>query len=236
MRRLNLILLPFLLLVTACARPELEAFRKQPGPLVVSFHASGREGQAVEQEYAAALRARLASRTWVVPEGGAAPGDAVQLDVQIHREARDSRSVGESAKQAGVVTGVAVGVASTLAGNRHGFLDGLFWGLWTAGQVAEERRHERRAWAISPNRVEGVVELRQRGQREPILVLEIGPEEVLRAMDPLKPSEQEDPQRVREEEAKAFARVVVQRLSLEFGWTMAREPMWHRPAGEPVKE
>lgn len=236
MRRLSLLLLPVLLLVTACARPELEAFRKRPGPLVVNFQASGTEGRAVEQEYAAALRARLASRTWVVPEGVTAPGDVVQVDVQVHRVSREARSPNQSAKEAGVITGVAVGVASTLAGNRHGFLDGLFWGLWTAGHVAADERHERRAWAVAPNRVEGIVELRHPGDREPFLVLEFGPEEVLRAMDPMKPSEQEDPQRVREEEAKAFARVVVQRLSREFGWTPTREPMWYRLETPAPKE
>jgi hypothetical protein len=222
------------LLFLGCTRPEVEAFQKRPLPMVVSFVAPDSGGPDVEKEYAAALRARLAVRTVVVPENVPPPAEAVELRVEINQLGRRER--GMTGAQVGVVTGVAVGVLSAMAGDRNAFGRGLWWGLWVGHEAAhEDRMAARRDRFISPNRIRGRVSLVQKGVRDPLAEFDVDPEEVLNAMDPLRPSEQEDLPRLREEEAKAFARVVASRLSELFGWPVAREPMWYR-AGAVVEK
>ncbi len=228
-----------LLLAVGCTRPEVEAFRRNPAPVAVSFRASAESAAAaeVEKEYAAALRARLASRVVVVPDQVPLPPQAVELRVEV--SSRERRPRGESeAVGVGVATGVAVGILGAVSGNRHAFWDGLFWGLWTGSRVAEHERYDRynrRYYVIPPNAVWGEARLLQSGQSEPLAIFEVSPREVLDAMDPLKPSEQEDRGRVREEEAKAFARVLVSKLADYFDWPLSREPRWYQ-APEKAKE
>ncbi|MDP2876532.1 MAG: hypothetical protein Q8O00_10140, partial [Holophaga sp.] len=83
MKRL-LLVFPLMVLV-ACQRPEVDAFRRNPQPIRLTFSvpASVPEGEDVAKEYAAALRGRLASRTMVVPEGVKAPENAAELRVTI---------------------------------------------------------------------------------------------------------------------------------------------------------
>lgn len=66
---------PGLLLLTACQRPEVEAFTQHPRPVVVACtvrpEAPGSKDFAATME--AALRVRLASRVMVVSEGVTPP-------------------------------------------------------------------------------------------------------------------------------------------------------------------
>ena len=140
MRRCSLLLpVPALVLVLACARPEVEAFRARPVPVVVRFEApaSLAERADVEKEYAAALRARLASRVTVVEEGVQPPAEHVVLDVRV-TELRGARR-DPSPAVVGAITGVAVGALSAMAGNRDAAFDGFFWGLWAGVHAAEAR-------------------------------------------------------------------------------------------------
>ena len=85
MRRAPWLFIPSILLVLGCTRPEVEAFRRQPAPVSVSVSLpSGlTDREAFQKEYASALRARLATRVVVVPEGVKPPVGAAQLQVVI---------------------------------------------------------------------------------------------------------------------------------------------------------
>jgi len=219
MRRAPWLFLPAFLLILGCTRPEVEAFRQRPTPVFVSVnlpaHLGDREG--LQQEYASALRARLATRVVVVPEGVKPPVGAVELQVDIRAI---SPAPGEPSPAAiGVATGVTIGALSAASGNRGwGLVDGLFWGLWVGSHAAmhQERRQDRLGY--QPQVVRAQVRLMQPGNAEPLWVESIEPIEVVEAMDPLSPGSRDDDGRIREEEAKGFARVVVQKLSATFRW------------------
>ena len=138
MRRAPWLFIPSILLVLGCTRPEVEAFRRQPAPVSVSVSLpSGlADREAFQKEYASALRARLATRVVVVPEGVKPPVGAAQLQVVI----RDlSPAPGQPSPAAiGVATGVTVGAISAISGNRGwGIVDGLFWGLWAGSHACQ---------------------------------------------------------------------------------------------------
>jgi len=240
-----LAVLPLLFLL-ACQRPEVEAFKRNPAPIVVAFTIPEDvpNGVEVKQEYAAALRARLATRTTVVPEGVKAPENAAELRVVI-TELRGSASE-PSPAAVGAITGVTVGALSALAGNRDAVFDGFFWGLWAGGHASATRRHDVARLGYRPRQMEAQVALYGAGDPEPLDSFAVDASEVIDAMDPLGRGEQEDESRVREEEAKAFARVVVFRIQERFNWMPLPKPSWHgvkggtpgddaRPAAEPPK-
>ena len=133
MRFLALAVPALVVLTTACSRPEVEAFRRNPPPLEVAFEVPRGipRPEAVKAEYAAALRARLATRTTVVRMGTLPPPQAVTVRVQI-TELRPVKVSDASPGAVGVATGIAVGTLSALAGNRDAVFDGFFWGLWAA--------------------------------------------------------------------------------------------------------
>ena len=85
MRRAPWLFIPSILLVLGCTRPEVEAFRRQPAPVsvTVSLPSGLADREAFQKEYASALRARLATRVVVVPEGVKPPVGAAQLQVVI---------------------------------------------------------------------------------------------------------------------------------------------------------
>lgn len=219
--------LPVILLL-ACQRPEVEAFKRSPAPIVVSFAIPKDipQGEEVRKEYAAALRARLATRTTVVPEGVSAPGDAAELRVTI-TEMRVARRADPSPATVGVVTGVAVGALSALAGNRDAIFDGFFWGLWAGGNASASRRNDMARLGYRPQQMEAQVGLYRAGDPEPLDAFAIEPSEVIDAMDPLRDSDKEDEFRIREEEAKAFARVVVFKVQERFKWLPLAKPSWY---------
>jgi hypothetical protein len=243
--------LPALVLCTACMRPEVEAFRQSPAPIAVVFETPsdlpGR--QEISKEYAAAIRGRLATRATVVPEGVQGPSNTATLRVLI-TDLREGRRSGDPSPVAvGVTTGVVVGALNAMAGNRNAGFEGFWWGLWAGTHAAAHQRHaaDRLGWA--PRRVNAVVELVQpsSGARDPLFSFEVDSQEVIDAMDPLSRADAEDDGRIREEEARAFSRVVVWKLQEEFGWTPRPRPsFWgerrdegrgHAPApAEPDRE
>jgi len=219
MRRASWLFFAPLLLAFGCQRPEVEAFRQRPTPVSVSvlMPAQVSDREAFQKEYAAAMRARLATRLVVVPEGVKPPAGAAELQVDI-RDLSPSHG-SPSPSLVGATTGVAVGLLSAAAGNREGaFFDGLFWGLWAGSQASADR--DRTEWRLGyrPTAVRAEVRLVQPGNAEPLWVASIEPYEVVDAMDPLPLSARDDDGRIREEEAKGFARVVVRKLVDEFGW------------------
>ena len=228
MRRAPWLFLPSFLLILGCTRPEVEAFRQRPAPVFVSVnlpaHLSDREG--LQKEYASALRARLATRVVVVPEGVQPPVGAAELQVDI----RDiSPAPGQPSPGAiGVATGVTVGVLSAASGNRGwGVVDGLFWGLWAGSHAAMHQERVQDRLGYRPQVVRAEVRLVQPGNPEPLWVDSIEPVEVVEAMDPLPRGYRDDDARIREEEAKGFARVVVQKLSSTFQWTRFTEQRFY---------
>lgn len=225
--------LPALVLLTACHRPEVEAFRQNPAPVYLTLVLPSNlpNAQEIRQDYGAALRARLATRVTVVPEDVAPPPGAAELVVYISRV--DAGRHGDpSPAVVGVTTGVAVGVLSSASGNRYGVLDGLFWGLWTGSHVAAHRDHEARRLGYYPSRINAVVTLRQPGtptpDARPLVEFDVDGHRVIDAMDPLRRADTDDPARVREEEARAFARVVVGSLQERFNWATRSTPAWYR--------
>jgi hypothetical protein len=231
MRRTSwLLIAPFLFLL-GCTRPEVEAFRLRPAPVVVAVTLPSRLGDrdSFQKEYASALRARLATRLVVVAEGTKPPAGAAELRVDI----RDiSPAPGQPSPTAvGLATGVTVGAISAASGNRGwGVMDGLFWGLWVGGNVAAQQQRAQYRLGYLPEAVRAEVSLVQPGNPEPLWVDSIEPREVVEAMDPLPRGYREDDSRIREEEAKGFARVVVQKLSAYFHLTRFSEQRFY---GEP---
>ena len=246
MRRAPILLLAPLMLVLACQRPEVEAFRQHPGPVSVSVSlpAGLADREGFQKEYASALRARLATRVVVVPEGVKPPVGAVELQVDI----RDISPAPGQASPAtvGVAVGATVGALSAASGNRGwSVVDGLFWGLWAGTTPPWRRRHTRDRLGYRPQVVRAQVRLVQPGNPEPLWTEAIEPQEVVEAMDPLPPGARDDDGRIREEEAKGFARVVVQKLSTDFRWTRYAEQQFYEdpaakrgeaPAPEPKKD
>lgn len=235
MRRASWLFLAPLLFAFGCRRPDVDAFVQHPVPVVVSVAMPERvpDRAGYQKEYAAALRARLATRLVVVPEGVAAPPDAVRLQVDIRDLSPAGRS--PSAAAVGATTGVAVGLLSAASGNREGaFFDGLFWGLWAGSSVAADRdRHEYRL-GYRPNRIRAEARLVKPGDQEPLWVADLDPYEVVEAMDPLPPGYRDDDDRILEEEAKGFARVVVRKLSEDLHLFRVSEQRFYEPAA-PVQ-
>lgn len=234
MRRAPILLFAPLMLILGCTRPEVDAFRRQPGPVCVSVSLpSGLvDREAFQKEYASALRAHLATRVVVVPEGVPAPTGAAELQVDI-------RDVSPAPRQpdpttVGVAVGATVGALSAASGNRGwSVVDGLFWGLWAGSQAAMARDHSRDRLGYRPQVVRAQVRLMQPGNPEPLWTEAIEPQEVVEAMDPLPPGSRDDDGRIREEEAKGFARVVVQKLSSDFHWMrLAEQRFYQEPAAK----
>jgi len=232
-------------LALGCQRPEIEAFRLRPLPIVVKLDVprtiAGSE--TIQREYAAALRSRLALRAPVVVDGAVPPPAAAELLVSIS-DIRPARSE-PSPAAVGVATGVLVGTLSAVAGNRNAVADGLWWGLWTGSHAAAERRAERYAHGYRPNRINAVAYLQQKDPAAPgkpitLMEFDVSGYEVIEAMRALAASEQDDAGRIREEEARALARVVVRKLEERFGWTAKTQPDYYglpKPAEpEPRKE
>jgi hypothetical protein len=248
MRRALPAFLAPLLLVFGCTRPEVEAFRQRPRPVVVtvSLPAQLADREGFQQEYASALRARLATRVVVVPGGVKPPVDAVELQVDIRDISQPSGQ--PTAAAVGVATGVTVGVLSAASGNRGwGVVDGLFWGLWAGSHAAMHQERTRDRLGYRPQVVRAQVRLMQSGNPEPLWVESIEPIEVVEAMDPLPPGLRDDDGRIREEEAKGFARVAVQKLAAYFQWARSSEQRFYEgpaakkdeappPPADPVRE
>jgi len=232
MRRAPILFLAPLMLVLGCTRPEVEAFRQHPRPVSVSVSLpSGlADREAFQKEYASALRARLATRVVVVPERVKPPVGAAELQVDI----RDiSPAPGQpSPATVGVAVGATVGALSAASGNRGwSVVDGLFWGLWAGTHAAMAQEHSRDRLGYRPQVVRAQVRLVQSGNPEPLWTDAVEPAEVVEAMDPLPPGSRDDDGRIREEEAKGFARVVVQKLSAAFQWTRyAEQQFYQEPA------
>ncbi len=238
-----LLLLSALGLVLGCQRPEVEAFRQHPVPIVVRMDvpSSLPGAEAIRREYEAALRSRLATRATVVVDGAVPPPASAELLVAI----QDIRPAYRDATPAavGVAAGVAVGTLSALAGNRDAVFDGLWWGLWAGSNAAAERRAERYQLGFRPNRISAVVYLRQADPAAPgrsidLAEFDLGGYEVADAMMPLSSAERDEPGRIREEEARALARVIVRRLEERFGWVPRQRQDFYglRPAPEPGPE
>ena len=85
MRRTPYLLLAPLVLIIGCTRPEVEAFRQRPTPVLVTVTMPSRleDREGFQKEYASALRARLSTRVVVVPEGVKPPVGTSELRVDI---------------------------------------------------------------------------------------------------------------------------------------------------------
>lgn len=227
MRRMFLLCIPLVCLV-ACRRPEVDAFERNPPPIEVKFQVSQDypRAQDLASEYAAALRARLATRTTVVPLGVKSPEDVATLTVTI-TQVRTDRDPSPAA--VGVATGVAVTALSAMAGNRDAIFDGFFWGLWAGSNVAHDRDFNRRRLGFDPTRVSASVDLVRKGVPEPLQQFSVGGQDVIDQMDSLSFNERSDEARIREEEAKAFARVVVAELQERFHWLPLPESRYYKP-------
>ena len=235
MKRESLLLVASLTFM-ACTRPEVEAFRQRPTPVTVkmSIPADIPQGEDVRKEYSAALQAKLATRVVVVPEGRQGPADTAVLEVSITDVKR--YRTGPSPAAVGVATGVAVGILGAASGNRYAAFDGFWWGMFAAHHAAHARRAELDRLGYRPLDVTAIVRLRQAGgdpaRSAPLAEFDVGGDEVIDAMDPLSRREADDVDRIREEEARAFARVVIAKLQERFGWSAHGSPTFYRAPGE----
>ena len=228
MNKLPLLLLPALVAV-GCQRPEVEAFRKAPPPIVVQVTlADDLPGsEDLTREYAAALRARLATRATVVPEGVEPPPGAAKLQVNLTlRAQRGDPTPGA----VGVATGLAVGTLSAMFGNRDAVFDGLFWGMWAGANAAAAQRYDRGRLGYRPYTVDASVYLNQPipGRKEWATLADFGvrSREVMDAMGPLGPGQRYDEERIREEVGRGLARAIVRHLDEEIEWIPKARPSY----------
>jgi len=240
MRRATWIFLAAIPLFLGCTRPEVEAFRQHPVPVAVHVKLPAQldDRDGLRQEYTAALQARLATRVVVVPEGVKPPVGAADLQVDI--QDISVASAPSSAASVGLATGLAVGALSAASGNRgYSVFDGLFWGLWAGSHAAmhEDRAQNRMdRLGYRPQAVRAQLRLMRAGDPEPLWTDYVDPREVVEAMDPLPPGYRDDDGRIREEEARGFARVVVQKLSAYFQWTRFTEQRFYEDPSAPRRE
>lgn len=233
MRRSHALLPAALILLTACQRPEVEAFRQNPRPVVVACtvlpEKPGARDFAATLE--AALRVQLATRVVVVPEGVTPPPGAVRLEVQVTRKGLVTHG-GASSAAVGWSVGAGVGAVSAMAGDRDWFFDGLFWGLFASDAARGDQ--DRFAWlGYYPDDLEAQVRLMEAGDPEPLAVDDLGTADLLPALQPLRGNEGSDETRVEEAEAQAFARVLVARLSERFRWTRGPARYYGAPQAQP---
>ncbi len=234
MKRESLLLVASLTFL-ACTRPEVEAFRLKPTPITVQMTIPSDipQGEEVRKEYAAALQAKLATRVVVVPEGVQGPSDTAVLRVTI-TDVKRYRG-GPNPAVVGVATGVAVGILGAASGNRYSAFDGFWWGLFAAHHAVHARRAELDRLGYRPLDVTAIISLRQAGgdanKSMPLAEFDVGGDEVIDAMDPLSRREADDVGRIREEEARAFARVVISKLQERFGWSGHGTPTFYRAPG-----
>jgi hypothetical protein len=231
MRRAPWLFLAPFLLILGCTRPEVEAFRQRPAPVsvVVVMPKNLVDRDFYQRDYADALRARLSTRLTVVAEGTKPPAGTVELRVDIQDISAPPDRPSPAA--VGVATGVTVGAISAAAGNRGwGVMDGLFWGLWAGGSVAATQDRVQHRLGYVPEAIRAEARLTQPGNPEPLWVESIDPGDVVDAMAPLPRGYRDDDDRIREEEAAGFARVVVQKLSSYFHLTRFTE---QRFIGDP---
>ena len=240
MRRATWIFLAVIPLFLGCTRPEVEAFRQHPAPVAVHVKLPAQldDRDGLQKEYVAALQARLATRVMVVPEGVKPPVGAADLQVDIQDISVASN--GSSAASVGLASGLAVGALSAVAGNRgYSVFDGLFWGLWAGSHAAmHEDRAQNRIDRLGyrPQAVRAQLRLMRAGDPEPLWTDYVDPREVVEAMDPLPPGYRDDYGRIREEEARGFARVVVQKLSAYFQWTRFTEQRFYEDPTTPRRD
>lgn len=223
-----------LALLTACQRPEVEAFRQHPRPVVVACTVTpeGPGSRDFAATLEAALRVRLASRVPVVPEGVAAPPDAVRLEVAFERKGVMSHS--GHAGAVGVGVGTTVGVLGAAAGDRDWFFDGLFWGLFAGTNAAAAE--DRFGWlGYYPDDIRSEARLMEAGDPEPLAVESVDTQDLLPALEPLRGGDGADEIRVEEAEAQAYARVLVGRLSDRFQWRWGA-PSYYAAPSAPREE
>ncbi|HTL98897.1 MAG TPA: hypothetical protein VL181_08845 [Holophagaceae bacterium] len=222
-----------LVLLTACQRPEVEAFRQHPRPVAVvcAVAPDGPGSKDFAATLEAALRVRLATRVMVVPEGVAPPPEAVRLEVKLERRGlvNGSSSTGAAV---GVGVGTTVGVLSAAAGDRDWFFDGLFWGLFAGSNAAAEQ--DRFAWlGYYPDRISSEARLMEAGDSEPLASESIDTEDLMPMLEPLRGDEGSDEVRVQEVEAQAYARLLVGRLAERFQWPRGPARYYGAPAQAP---
>lgn len=225
MRPALILVLPVLFASLACRRPELEAFRQSPRPVVVRFEVPEEvpDREAVAKEYAAVLRHRLASRLVVVPEGVEAPAGAAQLSVVIA-----SMKVGSAEPtpgEVGLATGVTVGVISGALGSRHSVWNGFWWGMFAGHQASHAQRYQDRL-GYRPMRMEARLLLTQPDLKDPVIDMDLAPRDIMEAMDPIRRADEDDPTAIREAEARGLARVVIRALDDQLE-LKARETRWY---------
>ena len=233
MHRATVIAPAALILLTACQRPEVEAFRQHPRPVVVACAVlpDGPGSKDFATTLEAALRVRLATRVTVVPEGIAPPPEAVRLEVKLERHGLVNGSSNTGAA-VGVGVGATVGVLSAAAGNRDWFFDGLFWGLWAGTNTAEQQ--DRYAWlGYYPDRISSEARLMEPNDDEPLAVESIDTSELMHTLEPLHGDEGSDEVRVQEAEAQAYARLLVDRLTERFQWQRGPARYYGAPAASP---
>jgi hypothetical protein len=231
MRPALTLLLPALLTGLACRRPEVDAFRQAPRPVVVRFQVPEEvpAREAVAKEYAAVLRHRLATRLEVVPEGVEPPADAAQISVII-----TSMKAGQAEPtpgEIGVATGVTVGVVSGALGSRHPVWNGFWWGMFAGHHASHARRYQDRL-GFRPMRMEARLLLTQPGLKDPVVDMDLEPREIMEAMDPIRRADEDDPAAIRESEARGLARVVIRALDDQLE-LKPRETRWY---GEKPKD
>lgn len=220
-----------LLTLPACRPPEYRSFQQSPPTVevLVSIRA-GADAGGLEREFAAALRARLASLVTVVPEGVTAPSGSTLLKIEIDSISRTN----VSPAAVGAATGVAIGVISAASSRDRvrgdgliSVLDGLLWGLAVASDVEASQRHKSTMLGYVPPKIKGLITMGNPNGPRPVYAEKISSKSVIDEMRPLRESERYDPSYLNDELARAFASAVVIKLQRRFGWPASSTLSWY---------
>ncbi|MFN8009802.1 MAG: hypothetical protein U0P81_00195 [Holophagaceae bacterium] len=219
------VLLPALLLATACARPEVAAVaeRRVPVAVALSLPASVSDRTRLEGLYADAIRRQLAGRVAVLPAEAPVPVGTPRLLVTLSVEASPS---GAAAAQGGAFgdtlgTGYSLGAGkSLLPAMGDGILTGLVLGAISAGGASAREGYHARRLGYRPNHI--ACEIAFQDASGPVRVLgRTDAWAVVKRMQPLQAGPAPDPEAIRREEARALAEEVAARME-KHGWSAPR--------------
>ena len=220
----------------ACRPPEFNALSQSP-PVVdvaVAITAKDDDAQDLEKEFAAALRAKLASYATVVPEGVKPPDGAFRLMVEIDKMSR--KKINAAAVGAGAAVAMGAAHAVSRSSGRYGrsggsdflaILDAILFGLDIASDIEARQQYRAAYLGYFPPRISGQITLERIGgeYKKPIFIEGIKSARVIDALSPINGVG--DQGAIDAAVAKAIAKVVVGKLKDAFDWRASAVPSWY---------
>ena len=221
----------------ACRQPEFSAVSQSPQVMQVAVTVAAKieDARDLEREFAAALRARLASYATVVPEGVTPPKGALRLTVEIDKMSR--KKIDPVAVGAGAAIAMGATRAASRAGRHWGgggndilsTLDVALFGLDVAFNMDAKQQYRATYLGFFPPRISGLITLSHidGDYKKPILIEGLKSARIIDALSPI--NDIRDQGAVDAAVARAIAKVVVGKLIDTFNWRASDIPSWYEP-------